>query len=80
METASLSTLSPNTNMLRVGSTFRAWNIASVATGSTADMRDPNVKLEKTIIIFVTLKMFNKAPTSDICLVDMLHPSVEKTQ
>ena len=42
---ASLSTLSPNTNMFRVGSRLRAWNIASVATGSTADMRDPNVKL-----------------------------------
>ena len=45
IETASLRTDSPNTNMLRVGSTWRAWNIASVATGSTADINEPNVKL-----------------------------------
>ena len=46
METASLRTDSPNTSMLSVGSTSKAWNIASVATGSTADMRLPNVKLK----------------------------------
>ena len=45
METASLSTLSPNTNMLSVGLTSRAWKMASVATGSTAEIRAPNVKL-----------------------------------
>ena len=47
IETASFNTDSPNTNMLRVGSTSRAWNMARVATGSTADMRDPKVKLRK---------------------------------
>ena len=46
METASLSTLSPNTSMLRVGSTSKAWNMARVATGSTAEMRHPKVKLQ----------------------------------
>ncbi len=46
METASLSTLSPNTSMLRVGLTSRAWKMASVATGSTADIRAPKEKLE----------------------------------
>ena len=46
METASLRTLSPNTSMLSVGFTSRAWNIASVATGSTADINAPNVKLK----------------------------------
>lgn len=45
--TASFKTLSPNTNILRVGLTSRAWNIARVATGSTADMRAPNVKLKR---------------------------------
>ena len=46
METASFSTLSPNTSMLRVGLTSSAWKMASVATGSTAEIREPNVKLE----------------------------------
>ena len=95
METASLSTLSPNTNMFRVGSRLRAWNIASVATGSTADMRDPNVKLtdkrerEKnylwpySVVNYIVLQYVecNCFTTSDICPVDTLHPSVEeKTQ
>ena len=47
IETASFSTDSPNTNILRVGSTCNAWNIARVATGSTADIRAPNVKLRE---------------------------------
>lgn len=45
METASFRTLSPNTNMLRVGSTSSAWKIARVATGSTADISEPKAKL-----------------------------------
>ena len=45
MATASLRTLSPNTSMFRVGFTSRAWNRARVATGSTADIRAPKVKL-----------------------------------
>ena len=45
METASLSTLSPNTNILRVGLTSSAWKMARVATGSTAEIRAPNAKL-----------------------------------
>ena len=45
MATASLRMDSPNTNMLRMGSTSRAWKMASVATGSTAEMREPNAKL-----------------------------------
>ena len=45
IETASLSTLSPNTNMYKTGSTSRAWKMASVATGSTAEIKDPKAKL-----------------------------------
>ena len=45
IETASFRTLSPNTSMLRVGSTSRAWKMANVATGSTADINEPNAKL-----------------------------------
>ena len=45
METASLRILSPKTNMLRVGSTSKAWKMARVATGSTAEIREPNAKL-----------------------------------
>ena len=39
--TASLSIDSPNTNMYSNGSTLSAWKMASVATGSTADMSAP---------------------------------------
>ena len=35
--------------MLSSGSAFNAWKIASVATGSTADINDPNAKLKKSI-------------------------------
>ena len=45
MDTASFKMLSPNTNMFRVGSTSSAWNIAKVATGSTADINEPKAKL-----------------------------------
>lgn len=45
IETASLRMLSPKTNMFSVGSTSKAWKIASVATGSTAEIREPNAKL-----------------------------------
>lgn len=31
--------------MLRVGSTSKAWKMARVATGSTAEIREPNAKL-----------------------------------
>jgi hypothetical protein len=31
--------------MLSTGSTSRAWKMARVATGSTAEMRDPKAKL-----------------------------------
>lgn len=48
IETASFRTLSPNTNMLRVGSTSKAWKIARVATGSTADISDPKAKLHNS--------------------------------
>ena len=47
IETASLRILSPNTNMFNVGSTSKAWKMASVATGSTAEISDPNAKLKK---------------------------------
>lgn len=46
METASLRMLSPNTSMLSTGSTCSALKIAIVATGSTADIREPNAKLQ----------------------------------
>lgn len=45
METASLRILSPKTNMLSTGSTLRALKMAIVATGSTADIKEPNAKL-----------------------------------
>ena len=44
IETASLRMDSPKTNMFKTGSTSRAEKIASVATGSTAEMRDPKAK------------------------------------
>jgi hypothetical protein len=43
--TASFKTLSPNTNMYSIGSTFKALKMASVATGSTAEIKDPKAKL-----------------------------------
>lgn len=46
METASLRMLSPNTSMLRTGSTLRALKMAMVATGSTAEIREPKAKLQ----------------------------------
>ena len=46
IDTASFRILSPNTNMFKVGSTFKALNIAIVATGSTADTREPYAKLK----------------------------------
>ena len=45
IETASFKTLSPKTNMFNVGSTLSAWKMASVATGSTADIMEPKAKL-----------------------------------
>jgi len=45
IETASLRILSPKTNILSVGSTSKAWKIARVATGSTAEISEPNAKL-----------------------------------
>lgn len=47
METASLRILSPNTSMLRTGSTLRALKMAMVATGSTAEISEPKAKLEQ---------------------------------
>ena len=45
--TASLSTLSPNTSMWSVGSTSSALKMASVATGSTAEINAPNTRLKR---------------------------------
>lgn len=45
METASFSTLSPKTSMYNVLSMSSAWKMASVATGSTAEISDPKAKL-----------------------------------
>lgn len=47
METASLRILSPNTSMLRTGSTLRALKMAMVATGSTAEISEPKAKLQQ---------------------------------
>lgn len=47
METASLRMLSPNTSMLRTGSTLRALKMAMVATGSTAEISEPKAKLHQ---------------------------------
>ena len=44
--TASFNILSPNTNMFSKGSTFKAWKMANVATGSTAEISEPNTKLK----------------------------------
>jgi len=54
METASFSMDSPKTNMYRMGSTSSAWNIANVATGSTAETKDPNAKLSTTLNLYTT--------------------------
>jgi hypothetical protein len=43
--TASFKILSPKTNMYNIGSMSRALKMARVATGSTADTREPNAKL-----------------------------------
>lgn len=45
IETASLRMLSPKTSMLSTGSTLRALKIAIVATGSTAEIKEPKAKL-----------------------------------
>lgn len=47
IETASLRMLSPNTSMLRTGSTLRALKMAMVATGSTAEINEPKAKLQQ---------------------------------
>lgn len=46
--TASFRMLSPNTNMFNNGSAFNAWKIANVATGSTAEINEPNAKLNNS--------------------------------
>ena len=48
MATASLSTDSPNTSMLSVGCTSSVWKMANVATGSTAEMSAPNMRLSSS--------------------------------
>lgn len=45
IDTASFKTLSPKTRMYKVLSTSSAWKMASVATGSTAEMSEPKTKL-----------------------------------
>ena len=45
IDTASFKMLSPKTNMFNTGSTSKALKIAKVATGSTAEINDPNAKL-----------------------------------
>lgn len=54
IETASFKILSPNTNMYNTWSTLRAWKMARVATGSTADMREPNAKLSTKVSLYTT--------------------------
>lgn len=54
METASFRTLSPNTNMYKIGSTSMAWKIAKVATGSTAEMSEPKAKLSTAVKVYTT--------------------------
>ena len=43
--TASFRIDSPNTNICSTGSASSAWKIARVATGSTAEIREPKAKL-----------------------------------
>ena len=43
--TASFKMLSPKTNIFNTESTSKAWKMAIVATGSTADIREPKAKL-----------------------------------
>jgi hypothetical protein len=47
METASFKILSPNTKAFKCGSTFNAWKIAKVATGSTADNNEAYIMESK---------------------------------
>lgn len=54
MDTASLRILSPNTSMYRTWSTFSAWKMASVATGSTAEISDPKAKLSTKVSWYTT--------------------------
>ena len=52
--TASFKILSPNTNMYNMGSTSKAENIANVATGSTAEIKDPKAKLSTASSSYAT--------------------------
>lgn len=54
MDTASLRMLSPKTNIYRTWSTFSAWKMASVATGSTAEISDPKAKLSTKVSWYTT--------------------------
>lgn len=54
MATASFRILSPNTNMYNIGSTSMALNMANVATGSTADISEPKVKLSSMSNLYTT--------------------------
>ena len=54
METASFRMLSPKTNMLSSGWTSMAEKIASVATGSTAEIKEPKAKLSTKSNLYAT--------------------------
>ena len=48
--TASFNNASPNTNTSKSGSTFKALNVAKVATGSTAQIKEANAKHSQIVI------------------------------
>jgi len=59
MATASFKILSPKTSMFNTGSTSSAWNMATVATGSTADINEPNAKLSIKLSLYATSAYIN---------------------
>ena len=58
--TASFNILSPKTSIYKIGSISNALNMASVATGSTAETSEPNAKLSCAFNSYVkfALKIF----------------------
>lgn len=49
--------LSPKTSIYKTGSISKALNIASVATGSTADTNEPNAKLSRAFKEYVKFNL-----------------------
>ena len=67
-EAASLRTDSPNTNMYRISLTLTSSNTAKTATGSTADINEPNSRLFKIVIstLQYELTLYKENPTMNV--------------